>query len=52
MTSRIRLIVISIIASVVLMGCSRKATSDAGSASSPVPGTNWDSMVWDQGNWS
>jgi hypothetical protein len=36
----------------LLSGCSRNSDSGNSSGSSSGSGTNWDSMVWDQGNWS
>jgi hypothetical protein len=34
-----------------LSACSKKSTGENGGATSS-PNGNWDSMVWDQGNWS
>lgn len=35
----------------LLAGCS-KSTVDNGSGGGSGSGNNWDSMTWDQGNWS
>ncbi len=35
----------------LLAGCGGRSDSGSNSTTSP-PSSNWDSMVWDQGNWS
>jgi hypothetical protein len=36
----------------VLGACSKSKTESDGGGGTTAPSSNWDSMKWDQGNWS
>ena len=44
-------LLVAILVGLLLAACSKSKSSDTTSAPA-TPSANWDSMVWDQGNWS
>ena len=49
--TRTRTLITALLVALVLGGCSKKSSVESG-GSSAGSSSNWDSMTWDQGNWS
>lgn len=43
---------LALIAVAAMLGACSKNSGGVGSSGTAAPSSNWDSMTWDQGNWS
>jgi len=44
-------LIVAVLVGLLLAACSKSKSSD-NTGTSAAPSANWDSIVWDQGNWS
>lgn len=52
MSGLTRLIAVVLAVSLLVGACSKSKTESSGGTTTTAPSGNWDSLTWDQGNWS